>query len=122
MKNLEEMSRDERSLLTFFECMVIDNWGRIQTSKMNDDDYKIAEKWKEEKFIQFGRMPSKYILGEGKKQHPAYPYINWVRLSDEAFELAYQERKNRALRNYHNLDEQLAEYGFSVNGRLENEN
>jgi hypothetical protein len=121
MKSLTEMTKDEKSLLLFFECVAADSWGKFSSLRLNNDDWNIADNWKNDGFIQFGRMPAKYIFdSQDRGLNPVNTH--WVRLSEEAFELAYQERKNRAQRNYINLDNKLAEYGFSVNGRIENEN
>lgn len=91
MKTLNEMSRDERSLLLFFECRAVDHSGRVKTVHMNDADRAIAERWNAEGFVQYGR-----ICAENLSEHGTH----WCQLSDEAWALAHAERKARAARTW----------------------
>jgi hypothetical protein len=90
MKTLETMTRVERSLLLFLETCAVDRGGRIASEKMNAEEVAIAKQWNEEGFIQYGRVSSRHLdpsLGN-----------HWCWLSDEAWKLAAEERKARALR------------------------
>lgn len=86
MKSLKNMSKDERSLLLFLETRAVDYGGRVNAKHMNDDDFKIAERWTKEGFISFGRIKFKHINSDG---------ANSVNLSEEAWKLAHEERKER---------------------------
>lgn len=86
-------SRDEKSLLIFFEQMAVDYGGLLQNSKLNADDFRIAEKWRDDGFIKFGRIKLDDVpkaTGCGSS-----PRAYWVVLSDEAWELAAKERRAR---------------------------
>lgn len=89
MTTLETMSRDERSLLLYFETCAVDLSGRVDARRLNSDDFEIAGRWSGTDFIGFGRIKSADHNSQG--QH-------WVELSDEAWELAHQERRARNAR------------------------
>ena len=89
MKTLKTMTKDEKSLLLFFESCAVDKWGKVNTRHINEEDYEIAEKWNKEKFIGFGRVAS-----EGVNEYGSH----WCLLSDEAWKLAHEERKARGIR------------------------
>lgn len=90
---MEIASKEEKSLLIFFEQMAVDYGGLLQHSKMNADDFKIAERWRDDGFIQFGRI----ALDDVQKATGAgsSPRTHWVVLSDEAWDLAEKERRAR---------------------------
>jgi hypothetical protein len=89
MKSLENMSRDERSLLLFLETCAVDNGGKVDTRHMNSEDLELAKTWGEEGFIEFGRI---------KMHDIKYNKTHWVILSDDAWELTHKERRNRCKR------------------------
>ena len=89
---LSEMTKDERSLLLFLETCAVDNTGLVYGPHMNDDDREISKRWNESGFIKFGRIAYASI------QSFYTPYANWCELSDDAFQLAHEERKARAVR------------------------
>jgi len=89
MKILDEMTKDERSLLLFLETCAVDYGGRVDAQCMNSDDFLLVKKWAEEKFIKFGRIAyDSVVVHKG-------PNTAWVELSDHAWTLAHQERRNR---------------------------
>ena len=53
---LDGLSRDERSLLLYFESVCVDHAGLVDTRRMNADDIKIATKWDEIGFVLYGRV------------------------------------------------------------------
>jgi len=84
------MTKDELSLLLYFESRAVDNGGTVDTRHMNDIDMEIAKKWNSDGFVEFGRVCFEDIeKARGK-------YTHWCYLSDEAFVLAHSERKARA--------------------------
>lgn len=92
MKTLEDMSKDERSLLIYFESRSVDNGGTVDTRRMNDIDMEIAKRWNDEDFISFGRI----CFEDTEKDRGKFSH--WCSLSDEAFGLAHSERKARSIR------------------------
>ena len=88
---LEEMTRDEKSLLLFLETRVVDYWGKVDTRHMNDEDMEIARRWSKEGFIEFGRIAFKDVSKRG---------THWCRLSEKAWRLVHQERRIRAERGW----------------------
>jgi hypothetical protein len=86
-KLLSEMSKDERSLLLFFESAAVDYGGKLNTAHMNKDDFKLAEKWTKDGFVKFERIASKFLAGTDK--------THAVSLSDIAWNIAHEERKER---------------------------
>lgn len=91
MKTLQSMTKDERSLLLFFETRAVDYAGKVQTAHMNADDFKIAQRWDSEGFVNFGRIAFEDVNSHGS---------HWCRLSDDAWALAHEERQARACRTW----------------------
>ncbi len=90
-KELSQMSKDEKSLILFFETAAVDYGGKLNTAHMNADDMKIAKEWTNEGFVAFSRIASKFL--DGVKTHS-------VVLSDDAWRIAHEERKERFNRLY----------------------
>ncbi len=89
---MKELTKDERSLLLFFEYTAVDQWGIIDDMrKMNNEDISIACGWNDEKFILF----KKVHRNKRERIHLTFA----VKLSDEAWKLAHQLRKEKALRH-----------------------
>ncbi len=88
-KEADEMTKDERSLLLFLETRAVDYGGRVNTQHMNLIDMNIAEKWNEEGFLEFGRIVIRNHNNNG---------THWVKLSEEAWKLAHEERTTRGKR------------------------
>ena len=84
-----ELTRDQISLLLFFETVEVDGGGTIDTRRMNETDFENAKAWKESGFIEFGRIAFKAI-----KQNNTH----WVRLSAEAITEAHRQRRERIMR------------------------
>jgi len=90
---LSEMTKEERSLLLFFESAAVDYGGKLSPLHMNGEDQEIKDKWKKSSFIEYGRMKSNDIFGDR---------TCWVKLSDEAWKLAHEERIARFKRLEYN--------------------
>jgi len=91
---LEEMTKDERSLILFLETQAVDHGGIVDVAHMNGDDFEIAERWTGTGFAKVGRIAFEFI-----PKHPSMGRrapTHWVHLSDEAFAMAHEERKARA--------------------------
>lgn len=89
MKALNNMTREERSLLLFLETRYVDYAGRVDTRHMNEPDMQIVDAWVEEGFIEFGRIASQDVTRQGG---------HWVKIPLPAFTLAGAERMARAKR------------------------
>ena len=87
--DITTMSRDEKSLLLYFETCAVDLGGRVNTEKMNDEDMAITKRWTASRYIRFGRIIMKDHNSQGG---------NWVLLSDAALEDAHQLRLERMRR------------------------
>lgn len=95
---LENMTRDERNLLLYFETRMVDYSGTIDSAHVNASDIEIAQKWNEIGFIKYGRIAFKCLplpsdSGKGRLTTCCF-------LSDHAWKLAHQERYARYQRNY----------------------
>ena len=93
MKKLKSMTKDERSLLLFLEARADDYGGRVNIQHMNAQNMILAEKWSKEGFLGFGRIVIRNHNLDG---------THWVKLSDEAWKLAHEERRNRNRRMWDN--------------------
>ncbi len=87
------MTRDELSLLLYFETQATDYGGTLESVRMNADDFALAKRWREAGFIQFGRIAFNDI-----KRHSGIARDHWVVLSEEAWKLAHAERRARCER------------------------
>lgn len=83
------MTREERSLILFFETCLVDNEGAVNSILMNEEDHKIALRWCQEGFVQFGRIKARDLV-QGRS--------HWVTFSELAWQAAHLERRARAAR------------------------
>lgn len=94
---LKDMTKQERSLLLFFESGSAEHGGVLEGRCMNEEDFALAARWAKEGFIQFGRLTYKDCTFS--KKHGGHK-THWVILSEEAWSLAQQERRERCGRLY----------------------
>jgi len=94
---MEEMSKDEKSLLLYFETCLVDSYGRVEGQRMNNDDVKIAERFAKMDLIKFGRLSFKAIQKLRGDPH-GHIYTHYVRFTDKAWELAHKFRRERSER------------------------
>lgn len=90
---VDEMSKDERSLLLYLECRAVDHGGLVEAQHMNADDFAIVTKWIGCRFIRFSRIPS-HLWGLTKTT-----CRHVVELSEQAHACAAVERNRRARRS-----------------------
>jgi len=93
MKKLEEMTKDERSLLLYIESVSVDYAGLVHSQRINDEDREILKRWDEEGFISYSRISWDSIQTLIDKHHTSL-----VSLSEDAWRLAHEERRARNLR------------------------
>lgn len=98
MKQLEKLTRDEKSLILFLETQAVDYCGIVRTIHMNQPDLKIAEKWNDEGFIVFHRRPWHEIESDPEYLQK-FQRTHYVILSDEAWTIAHVLRKLRGESN-----------------------
>lgn len=89
MTSLDDMTRDERSLLLYLETRAVDYGGKVDARHMNKEDMEIARGWNKSGFLKFGRIKFHDIDKGG---------THWCELSDEAWVLVAMERKRRCSR------------------------
>ncbi|RWR30447.1 hypothetical protein D2T29_12300 [Sinirhodobacter populi] len=89
--SLEEMSRDAKSLLLFFETCAVDHGGLVRESAMNADDFSIAEEWRDTGYARLERVRAADLATNGTDRRN---YV--VFLSDRAFNDAHALRRERA--------------------------
>lgn len=94
----KELTKDEKNLLMFLEYIAVDQWGWIDdVRKVNAGDLEIMKKWNEEGFVLSKRASRKRSATPAGSEGIQLTYI--VRLSEAAWELAHQLRKEKALRH-----------------------
>jgi hypothetical protein len=79
------MKKEELSLLLFLETCAVDYGGRVDSRRMNKEDFAIVDEWKKSSYVLFGRIYSKDITDSS----------HWVELSNVAWNDAHAERKAR---------------------------
>ena len=88
---LKDMTRNERSLLLFFESASVEYGGLLNSQHMNSEDLAIAAEWASG-FAGFRRLKAATI----KKLNGRYTHC--CSLSPTAWSLAQEERRERAAR------------------------
>lgn len=91
--SLADMTKAERSLLLYLETRAVDHGGIVTTPQLNDDDFAVVERWKENGFVEFERLTRASIEKLRGSTH-------WVRLSESAWRIAHEERRARHERIY----------------------
>lgn len=86
---LRPLSKEEASLLLYFESCAVDKGGAVSQQRMNREDFDLAEAWDESGFLKFGRINSHCLTVDR---------THWVELSELAWAVAAAERKARAVR------------------------
>ncbi|MBA7621882.1 hypothetical protein ES703_29252 [subsurface metagenome] len=97
MKTLDTMTSDERNLLLYFETCAVDYGGKVDNRRMNKEDMYIAEEWNKEGFVKFGRIKFRSIISTSPLKR-FRKNTHWCELSDEAWDIAHEERKARCAR------------------------
>jgi len=95
MDSDNDMDKDGRNLLLYLESCATDFGGLIDSRRMNKEDFETAEEWNQHGFISFGRVCAADIC---KMKRNGHPCTHWVALSEEAWQMAHQERRARATR------------------------
>lgn len=98
---MELTNNTEKSLLLYFETQAVDYGGKLESVRMNADDFAIAKRWNEAGFVQFGRIAFHDI-----KKNAGVARDHWCVLSDEAWKLAHAERRARCERVMAKISEQ----------------
>ena len=93
-----ELTRDEVSVILYFETCLVDRRGTFSTQQMNYEDFAIAKQWRKEGFISYGRIPYKEL--RARKVSTPFNYgTHRVQFTDAAWKTAHRERRIRAERN-----------------------
>lgn len=92
MKDINKLTKDEKSLLLYFEDCLVNQSGFVVAAHMNEIDFDIAKKWNDEKFISFQRIPFHQM------EKKPMSNTHWVRFTEDAWTIAQQLRKERSER------------------------
>jgi len=87
------MTKNESSLLLYFETQAVDRGGLLESARMNGDDFAIAHRWNAMGFVRFGRIASRDVHAKNVATHD-----HWCVLSNEAWRIAQIERRARCER------------------------
>lgn len=90
---LSTMTKDEKSLMLYLETRMVDYAGTIDFVHLNDADIALLGEWEAAGFITQHRLTHASVQLLNKKST-----TNIVSLSDAAWELAWECRKERAAR------------------------
>ena len=89
------MNESKKSTLLYLETCLVDQRGRVESRRMNEEDFENIEKFKEEKLIDFGRIPFKELEKLNKLSGPR-TYTHWIKFTDRAWKLAHKFRREKA--------------------------
>lgn len=96
------MTREEISLLLYFETCVVDRSGFVHGANLNEDDYRIARQWDASGYVVFRRLKMAEFRGLNRVDiniQSVAARTDLVRLSDEAWRDAAKFRRQRADRS-----------------------
>jgi len=88
---LKDLTKNEKGLLLYLETRAVDCSGKVDSKHMDKNDFELAHNWVEKGFIVFDRIDSECLIGNN---------THLIKLSNEAWDLAHQERKARAERMF----------------------
>ena len=108
--NISEFGRQEKSILLYAEDCLVNNLGRLNGLKMNDEDLTNLKKMKEEGLLDFGRLPFHEIERLQKYFNRLTLPTHWVSFTDAAYTLSWAMRKERADKGAKELQEMLEQY------------
>ena len=107
---LDELTRDEKSVLLYAETCLVDGGGLMAGARMNEADIAALKRFREAGVLDFGRIPF-HTLNE--LIQPAVKLTHWVRFHESAWQLAHALRRQRAANsqstNRKKVDAALAE-------------
>ena len=89
-----EMNRDQQCLLTYLETCLVGFGGKVESRRMNKDDFGQIALWKDCNLIRFGRLFAREAFDETRSR----PATHWVLFSEKAWLLAHGCRRERAAR------------------------
>ena len=98
------MNKNEKSILLYLETCLVDQRGRVESQRMNEEDFENIEKFKKENLIDFGRIPFKELEKLNKLSGPRI-YTHWIKSTDEAWKSAHKFRRERAEKYIATLEE-----------------
>jgi hypothetical protein len=76
-------------MLLYMESRLVDNGGKLDGRHINQEDIAIAKRWREQGFIEFGRVLFHNIKGNN---------THYVRFTPAAWKAAHRERMARSAR------------------------
>ena len=88
------MTKDQISLLLFFECAAVDHGGLLSSQQMNKEDFEISKRWSKTGYVTLERIHSSHLGRFGSKK------THCVKLSEEAHIEAGKQRLERAKRGW----------------------
>lgn len=88
---LKQLTKDQRSLLLYFETCAVDQGGLVDVRRMNAEDLALAAAWCRSGFVRFGRVRA----ADAARMTGAYQGTHWCELSETAWRLAHAERRAR---------------------------
>lgn len=94
---MRELDRKEKSILLYLETCLVDSSGRVDLRRMNEEEINKVKIWSEDKFVILNRLPSEMVFGDNRS--PSH-FKHYVVFSDEAWEIAHKERRDRSIRTY----------------------
>ena len=109
-KNIALYSRAEKSILLYAETCLVDNLGRMNGIKMNQEDMDNLEKLKMEGLLDYGRLPFKVIERLSKTFGRLTTPTHWVSFSDETWAIVGAMRKERADKGKEEFQKMMEKY------------
>jgi len=105
-KTIDEMDRDEKSLLLYMESCSVDSNCKLNSQRMNEADFDNAEAWNKSGYVEFGRMSADSIIA----QDSYYKNDHYVIMSEQAWKDAHLLRRARGARAIERLNETFEKY------------
>jgi hypothetical protein len=85
------------SVLLYLETCLVDQYGRVEGRRMNNEELEMVEKLVKDEFIHFGRLSFKSI-GKLRETSMGKIYTYYVRFTPQAWQLTHRLRCERSER------------------------
>lgn len=94
LTTVENLDRDQRSIVLYAESVCVDNGGLLEGQRMNATDHANLDLLQTHGFLRWGRIP--FAVLDARPAHFTSRPTHWVVLTEEGWALAHAARRQRS--------------------------
>lgn len=110
-----ELTKDQQSILLYCETCLVDQTGRMESIRMNDEDFRTLAAFQDDGVLDYGRIKMREIKRLAKSS-PSHKFTHWVSFTPEAWTLTHTVRRERSARIIARAADESAKRGESIYG------